>query len=286
MKIILSRKGFDSSYGKKPSPIFPDGRMLSLPIPSQGSPVQYQDIRWQEYNLGELVEPLTKKRIPATHNAHLDPDIRPASLPRQPNWRPIFGQSGAAQSHLHNQGVQAGDIFLFFGLFQRVAQHEGTWRYAPQELRQHVIWGWLQIATILHVDTCDRSAYPWAQYHHHFQMGKDKRNTVYIAQEKLTLPDGMPTNLLGAGEFSYYNQQLRLTAPESSRVTQWDLPAWCYPRDGKIPFTYHPNGERWQKTARGVRLRAASIGQEFVLDATAYPEAMAWLLSMLSLATR
>jgi len=33
MKIILSRKGFDSTYGGFPSPIFEDGRMISLPIP-------------------------------------------------------------------------------------------------------------------------------------------------------------------------------------------------------------------------------------------------------------
>jgi hypothetical protein len=283
MKIILSRKGFDSSYGKNPSPIFPDGRMLSLPIPSQDAPIQYQDIRWQEYNLGELVETLTNRCIPATYNAHLDPDIQPDSLPRHPNWRPMFGQVAAAQGHLHNQGIQAGDIFLFFGLFQRVEQHEGKLRYIPQELRQHVIWGWLQIATILNVDTCDRSAYPWAQYHHHFQMGENKRNRVYVAEERLTLPNGATTHLPGAGVFPTYDQQLRLTAPDSPRVTQWDLPAWCYPRGDTVPFTYHPNHEQWQKTEAGVRLHAASRGQEFVLDAEVYPEAVGWLGRMLNL---
>ena len=35
MKVILSRKGFDSQYGKMPSPILPDGTLLSLPIPSK-----------------------------------------------------------------------------------------------------------------------------------------------------------------------------------------------------------------------------------------------------------
>ena len=36
MKIILSRKGFDSGYGGMPSPILPNGIMLSMPIPSNG----------------------------------------------------------------------------------------------------------------------------------------------------------------------------------------------------------------------------------------------------------
>lgn len=34
MKIILSRKGFDSANGGIVSPIFEDGAMISFPIPS------------------------------------------------------------------------------------------------------------------------------------------------------------------------------------------------------------------------------------------------------------
>jgi len=34
MKFILSRKGFDSKSGGYPSPIFPDGSLISLPIPA------------------------------------------------------------------------------------------------------------------------------------------------------------------------------------------------------------------------------------------------------------
>ena len=33
MKIVLSRKGFDSACGGVASPIFPDGGYVSLPIP-------------------------------------------------------------------------------------------------------------------------------------------------------------------------------------------------------------------------------------------------------------
>ncbi|MEA4978412.1 MAG: hypothetical protein VB098_00745 [Petrimonas sp.] len=35
MKVILSRKGFDSQYGQISSPILPDSTLLSLPIPSK-----------------------------------------------------------------------------------------------------------------------------------------------------------------------------------------------------------------------------------------------------------
>ncbi|MFC1955807.1 hypothetical protein ACFLWZ_04680 [Chloroflexota bacterium] len=53
MKVILSRKGFDSSYGGYPSPILPDGRLISLPIPSPHSyedSFHYSDLRWDQDN--------------------------------------------------------------------------------------------------------------------------------------------------------------------------------------------------------------------------------------------
>lgn len=66
MKLILSRKGFDSSAGGKPSPIFPDGTMISLPIPDKASPTAYQDIAGNQHaSVGEMVEHLAKR--PPTH---------------------------------------------------------------------------------------------------------------------------------------------------------------------------------------------------------------------------
>ena len=46
MKIILSRKGFDSGNGGQPSPILPDGTLLSMPIPSNDSDNTYSTIMW------------------------------------------------------------------------------------------------------------------------------------------------------------------------------------------------------------------------------------------------
>ncbi len=34
-RVILSRKGVDSAAGGRPSPILPDGRLFSLPIPQR-----------------------------------------------------------------------------------------------------------------------------------------------------------------------------------------------------------------------------------------------------------
>ena len=47
MRLIFSRKGFDTSNGGGPSPIMLDGRMLTLPIPEGigAEGVRYADLR-------------------------------------------------------------------------------------------------------------------------------------------------------------------------------------------------------------------------------------------------
>ena len=96
MKLILSRKGFGTSAGGKPSPIFPDDTMLSLPIPDKASPIAYQDIAGNQHaSVGELVNDLVSR--PPARRAHLDPDLSAHAMPRMRNWRPIFGQEGAAE---------------------------------------------------------------------------------------------------------------------------------------------------------------------------------------------
>ena len=143
MRIILSRKGFDSTAGGCPSPIFPDGRMLSLPIPDKGSPIAYQDLSFGDMNVGDLVVELTGDAKRSRHFAHLDPDLRADSFPRLPGWKPLLGQTGSAQGHLRKQGVQVGDVFLFFGSFRSVEQTADGWRFKRTERARHIIWGWM-----------------------------------------------------------------------------------------------------------------------------------------------
>jgi len=98
MKLILSRKGFDSSSGGCASPIFDDGSMISLPIPDRTSHINYSDLTWRGRNLGDVVERLTRGRYPRHHYAHLDPDLRREALLASPGggrlwarWAPRRG---------------------------------------------------------------------------------------------------------------------------------------------------------------------------------------------------
>ena len=281
MKIIFSRKGFDSSSGGGPSPILQDGRMVSLPIPDKQSSIRYRDICWQEYDLGSLVCNLTSGRIPASHFAHLDPDINSESLSRHSEWRPIFGQTGAAQGHLRNNSVQAEDIFLFFGLFRNVINNAGKLSWDTRSQPRHVLWGWLQIDEVLKVDSCDLSRYEWARYHPHFHRNSDANNTLYVARRYLTLPGVAAGGLAGAGVFLCFSEQLMLTASAATKISQWELPQWFYPHDNKYPLTYHSDMARWQRTENGTRLNTVAKGQEFILDTSDFPEAIEWLKGLL-----
>ncbi len=239
MRIILSRKGFDSSAGGYPSPILPDGRMISLPIPDPLSPIRYGDIRWQKGDLGVLVSHLTHRRISASSGAHLDPDIAGERLPRYRDWRPIFGQAGAAQGHLRKQGIQSGDVFLFFGLFQNIMQVSGKFAWDRHSPRRHMVWGWLQIDEILDLRAGILSKYPWARYHPHAHRPADANNTLYSARKVLKLPGGVSSKQRGAGVFSRFSERLALTASDATTPIHWELPRWFHPSNGRCPLTYH-----------------------------------------------
>jgi hypothetical protein len=254
--------------------------MLSLPIPLKNATATYADIQYDGESIGPMVEQLTGGRIPQTYLAHLDPDLRSESLARRPGWRPIFGQTGAAQSHLKKNGLCAGDLFLFFGLFRRTTRSAGQLAWESGERRRHVMWGWLQVDEVLSPNDVDTKRYAWATDHPHFHRGDDPKNTIYIAREKLDLGDGASSDLPGAGVFSRYVPELQLTAADGENLTDWELPAWFFPSLGRTPMTY-TKPERWERRDGHARLNAAARGQEFVLDCDDYSEALEWLARLI-----
>ena len=284
MRLILSRKGFDSQSGGCPSPIFPDGTPYSLPIPGRNSKIRYRDIRHGDTNIGKVVKDLTRRRKPKDRigskcRAHLDPDInRSAYSPRKRGWRSLFGQSGAAQGHLDNQGVQIGDLFLFFGIFRQIEETSSGWYFVKDAPKQHILWGWLQIGKIRKVDEIPKDKLPWARYHPHLhpKRGKDPTNTLYIASEKLNLGDG-PIGP-GAGRFPKLHPDLVLTQPGKS-ASHWRLPRCFYPDEGKCPLTYFPDlNNNWNKDDKYAYAHRRGPGQEFVLDLDQYPDVTDWIM--------
>ena len=275
--LILSRKGFDSKFGGCPSPIFPDGTMYSLPIGEgyYGRPIRYRDLHHDNTNIGEVVEDLTGRRHKAQDLVGLDPDVRPEALPnRHDSWRGLFGQTGASQTHLANQRVEAGDVFLFFGLFRRVEKTRAGWRFIRKARKLHMLWGWLQIEQVRKIDEIRHDAtFDWATYHCQFSRSGDPKNTLYVATHRLNINDTAVAS--GAGVFPRFDERLVLTKPGGS-VSQWRLPRWFYPDDSKAPLSYHPS-KLWRQDSEFAYVQRRGPGQEFVLDLMQYPEALGWL---------
>lgn len=276
-RLIISRKGFDSGRGNGgcASPVFPDGTMFSLPIPACHDPVAYGQLRHGEIDIGDVVEGLTKGRITRHHGAHFDPDINhDAYKHRRADWRGLFGQIDRSQTTLEGWEVGPGDLFLFFGWFRRVECILERWQYVRGAPDVHVLWGWLSIGDVRRVMDIedDDPLIDLALHHPHMGYDHPPNNTLYVA-------DGV----LSAGVFPRFDERIQLTDPGDTR-SHWRLPRWFHPFEPggeRPPLGYHGDASRWRSEGDDVLLATVGRGQEFVLDATAYPEAEEWALNLI-----
>lgn len=270
MKVILSRKGFDSSNGGILSPIIDNRIMLSLPIPSKDKdpdPKKYKDsIKYEELtcNGDRLDKILTDlgydlKQKPTSEYCHLDPDLDPKRRKEQPaNWRPAFGQRRQAAKYLDECNVDEGDLFLFFGGFRHVIKDEnGIYQYAKKGNNVndvyygepiHAIWGYMQVDKVVR-DPKDIEKFDW---HPHAKRIGEPHNTIYLAKEKLSFAPDMP----GCGIFDYDPKRV-LTIPGRTKA--------IWKKEAALLNTGRKNCDiSSKKTPTGIYY--AGIWQEMLLD--------------------
>jgi len=258
MKVILSRKGFDSEFGGHPSPILPNGQMISLPIPNQDERIRYSEIVAGASTYYDLIKELMgviklgndQMGIDEDTRCHLDPDLYRKTIFREHNWKPLFGQINAAQGHLRKQNVSENDLFLFFGSFRRTSYNNCRIVFNSHEKEIHAIFGYLQIGDIIKADQ-QFDAPNWMMSHPHINaMRREKKtNTIYISRDSLSWNESLP----GAGRF-IFNDKLVLTKKGHSK-SKWDLPD-CF-RNAEISYHKHP----WKDGY----FQSAGKGQEFVI---------------------
>ena len=229
MRIVFSRKGFDTGSGGPSSPII-GGKPISLPIPtSRRSITTYGDL-----GLGEIVEHATRGRIARDHLCHEDPMFTRDKC--------LFGQCGAAQSHLQNQGVGVGDVFLFFGLFSD--ERKGD--------RHHRIFGYLEVADVISPTSSQLG--PLERPHPHTLGEWNENNTIYRGPGAVASRD---------------HEELRLTQPNGP-LRHWIVPTWLR----SVGLSFHGKPERWLADDR---LEIVARGQEFVANIKDEKPAREWL---------
>lgn len=236
MRIIFSRKGFDSAAGGGPSPII-DGRPISLPIPAGAA----SQTSYGALGLGEFAAQASRGKLGADDLCHHDPMFLD-------NGTCLFGQCGAAQTHLERQGVGVGDVFLFFGLFRDVAAGEP----------HHRIFGYLQVQDV--VQLVEGASAGLRALGHPHALAMHHRNDVIYR---------------GPGQTARRaSDALRLTVP-GGPVTLWKRPDWLK-RGG---LSYHDMADRW---LRGGRLKSVARGQEFVAEIGRRQAPRNWLKKILA----
>jgi hypothetical protein len=196
MRIIFSRKGFDSSSGGGASPII-KGKPVSLPIPAKHvSQTTYNDL-----GLGELVNLSSRGQVKGSHFCHYDPMFTDQG-------QCFFGQCGAAQTHLERQGVCEGDVFLFFGLF-RDFQNGGE--------PHHRIFAYLEVEQVMPLAD-DVPQELLALSHPHALAMHHKNDVVYRGPGKMAVcaSDALRLTVLGGP------------------LTLWERPCWL--RHGGLSY--------------------------------------------------
>lgn len=161
--LILSKKGFDTENGGGPSPILPDGRMLSLPIPEPRQGVcaaRYGELLIGRHTYADLLSRLGY-RVSSTAATHLDPDLVATARTRPPGWRGMFGKVDQAESHLANNGVGKGALFLFWGWFE----HFDGSRPISRSPGFSALYGYLEVEEVLPIGSCGQP--PFVSDHPH-----------------------------------------------------------------------------------------------------------------------
>ena len=259
-RIILSRKGFDSSAGGAASPILNNKDIFSIPIPWKYKTNQrYKDVIIQKKHASELLK-ITKTKVTPESYCHLDPDLS--------KDRGLFGQHNAAQTELCNAGVGVGDLFLFFGWFKNYYE----------KIDMHHIFGWLQVGQILVGDESIKKFLAKKGFSHpHGQFQKNeqsKNNTLYIGSNDLIINDDRYSKM-GYGFFSKSRKDLILTENGKSR-SHW-----------KLPTKYFGNAEHlfinrlsWLDSEK-CTLQCKGQGQEYILDVKKNKRVKDWAINLI-----
>jgi hypothetical protein len=282
MKVIFSRKGFDSRAGGFASPIFPDGTIFSVPIPAKNNNTSYSDLSFQ-YNgesISTILNQITKSKKGAGHSRIFSEEMQycdyqdsnnkmhhdPMLFNEETLKGLVFGQAGSAAGELINQKVKEDDIFLFYGWFREVEKDGvGEWKYKQDSKDKQVIWSWLQVQNCVDLNNAnDRDdiikRYPFITKHPHFFDRYGIKNLLYIPTDhNLFISRG--TGRASSGVFEKYDAKRCLTDLHNYKGrSTWRLPlCFQYPHAFTRLKNFTPEGRDTVVFYKG-------FGQEYILD--------------------
>ena len=263
-RIVLSRKGFDSSPqgGGSASPIFEDGRIFSIPIPEPfpPAPKKYKDLYFNGVSGIDALKECSITSVSSQSFCHYDPALN--------KEEGIFGQSDSSQSELSNREVGDGDLFLFFGFYKK---------FSFKKIELHHLFGWLQIEKIIKGDQEIRNYLDQNNMEHPHGYGEFntyKNNAIYIGKKNLEI-HGVKRAKKGYGLFKKTHPDLVLTRNGKSKGS-WKLPKKYFSDSNDIFL-----GRLKWLDKENCFLNNFQRGQEFVLDSEKNPKIIDWAHSLI-----
>lgn len=278
MHVILSRKGFDSSYGGSPSIILPNNKMISFPIPVESPEIgtASSDIKFENINLTleEIFKNLkleNKIRIGKTRknsanlSYHLDPEIQNITALRN-NKYGTLGQRDAALGHILNvlnkaKALKKSDfekaaggtsfpvdiLFLFFGRFVKV---NGAWTATGNQF--HSVWGYLHATKLFKISTSHNSIsqkYEQLKNHPHYKNAQNyaSLNGIFVGEKYGTL--------------NFTDNLLLTDTKKGSCISDWNIKPLGFINS----MTYNAKAMATAKASGNSSFRVAAKGQEFVV---------------------
>jgi hypothetical protein len=259
-RIILSRKGFDSSekWGKKASPIFSNGNICSIPIPADGGPSdhRYRDLSYEHVKIEDVFEAV-KPESSLDDYCHFDPQLNQSIG--------LFGQANNAQSELTNRNVGPGDVFLFFGWFSNYSIKTNL----------HHLFGWLQIDHVLKDPNEIKDFLNQKNIKHpHGYAEYFTNNALYVSKEFIEI-NNKKTSLKGFGMFKKTNPDLILTAPDRTKSI-WKMPEKYFSKTNNLFM----NRLKWEDE-KNCLINSGGIGQEFVMNSEINPNLIDWVMDLI-----
>lgn len=277
MKVIFSKKGMDSTYGKVVNPILPDGTMLSLPIPRPNEKYSYEKLFYEPLNksLKDIIEELEKNKIKNKFNfekyqnkkgewidyagrCHADPFIFDYYFPKS-KFNASLGYRYGNRNNFDKdpKKVEEKDLFLFFGTFKHTICNNGQLEYIRGLPKVHAIFGCLEVNRIEKNKENILNIHHWHP-HSYGDYPKSEGNRLYISDK------------IYSKNFKY-TEYLRLTTPGCTRrIWKLDEVFW---EDG-VKFNGEPIKEKsYFKPVKGldgkvmyIVFTAPCYGQELFFD--------------------
>lgn len=245
--IVLSRKGFDSCYGRTPSLII-NKKIISFPIPESDAgdyDYCYKDLRVKVNGNTIDLESLIlasvgkeKKTIfsdsenrfelekgGSKSKCHLDPQLQ-NYFELEENFIASLGQMGIAEKTLEKYSIRSGDLFLFFGNF--MFADEKTFRlkekYGWNDFF-HCLWGYMEVGKIVNPKTEEVEIPEYVKRHNPHTKYESDGNRIYIASDTLSnqwCPVGFEGKIKGYGIFDYDNK-LILSRHGKENRNKWKI---------------------------------------------------------------